>query len=68
VGTNLFWFINEYQNGPGDQSAFSGGSMDSRFCPVKINGIYGGNDGLASFALGDFDTLKTGKNDANYPE
>ena len=42
VGTNLFWFINEYQNDPGDQSAFSGGSMDSRFCPVKSMGFTAG--------------------------
>ena len=67
-GPTFEWLINEYQIGPGDQSAFSSGSMDSRVCPGKINGISDGNDGLTSFAFADFDTLKTGKNDANYPE
>ena len=36
--------LNEVQNIPGDQSAFSGGSEDSRFRPLKNEGTCGGND------------------------
>ena len=60
-GPTFDWLINEYQNGPG-------GTVDSHFCLVKINGTSDGNDGLTSFALADFDFLNTDKNDANYPE